>query len=260
MGESFDRPDRTFRTPTPRWDSGRVFHRSALDREADDRARTGAVHRPQQDHARLDGAGLLGLQRTAGNAAVTQHVQRYAVGVPATADHKTLMAWMTDSNPYAGEGAAAKTKAAFRYHVAWVAKGEPGNWTVTPSAAAKVTMTKSVDMPVWVAQDKALQANWAAGVSALRTHEGTHEALADTWRTTLEARVKAFTATSSGANETEAGKDAGAQLATEWQTWLGEHDTAQAALDPYYVTVVDPHPRAAPAPPPAPDAESTESE
>ena len=235
-----------------------MLHRSSRDRDTEEHARTRAGHHDHHTHARLDGAGLLGLQRAAGNAAVTQHVQRYAVGVPATSDHKTLMDWMTNSNPYAGEGAAAKTKAAFKYNVAWVAKGEPGSWTVTPSAAARVTMTKSVDMPVWTAKNKLLQTNWAAGVSALRTHEATHEALADTWKATLETRLKAFSATSSGANETEAGKDASAQLATEWQIWLGEHEAAQAGLDPYYVTVADPHPPA-PAPPPAP-AESAESE
>jgi predicted secreted Zn-dependent protease len=219
---------------------GRARHHATAP-TADDRAQE---HRASPTPP---AAGLLHLQRAAGNAAVARHVQRYAVGVPATADHATLMGWLTTKNPYAPDS-AAKTDAKFRYKVAWVAKGEPGSWIVTPAAGAAVTMTKTVDMPVWVAKDPKLQQEWAAGVAALRTHEGAHEALAATWKTTLEGRLAAFSTTSAADNETGAGKDASAELATQWQTWLDEHQAAQEALDPYAVTVTDPYPKPAPAP------------
>lgn len=205
-------------------------------------------------------ADLLHLQRAAGNAAVSRHVQRYAVGVKDTADHKTLMDWLTTKNPYAPDS-AAKTRTKFTYKVAWVTKGEPGSWTVTPSDAAAVVLEKSVDMPVWAAKDPKLQAAWSGGVTALRAHEKAHEDLADTWRTTLQGRLASFSATSTGANETEAGKDASKQLATEWATWVAEAQTAQEGLDPYSVVVTDPYPRAAPTPAPPADGEAeSESE
>lgn len=216
---------------------GRARHHHTSAHAADDRAHEHPSTRPPT------AAGLLHLQRSAGNAAVARHVQRYAVGVPATADHAALMSWLTTKNPYAPDS-AAKTNAKFSYKVAWVAKGEPGSWTVTPAAGAAVTMTKTVDMPVWAAKDPKLQQEWAAGVAALRTHEGAHEALATTWKTNLEGRLAAFSTTSTADNETGAGKDASAELATQWQTWLDEHQAAQEALDPYAVTVTDPHPKA----------------
>ncbi|THI93718.1 DUF922 domain-containing protein, partial [Nocardioides sp.] len=183
--------------------------------------------------------GLLALQRAAGNAAVVQQVQRYAVGVPATADHATLMAWMQGNNPYAPDE-AARTTARFRYNVTWDHSGESGSWTLTPRDTSTVTVTKSVDMPVWRARDPALQAAWAAGVTALRAHEAQHEGVADTWRTTLLGRLLAFSTSSSAATLQAARNEANTALAAEWQTWLAEHQAEQSALDPYSVVVANP--------------------
>lgn len=207
------------------------------------RGRGSAPQRPREGAPRGTAAptplGLHALQRAAGNAAVAQHVQRYAVGVPATADYATLMAWMQASNPYAPDE-AAHTTARFSYQVAWDHTGEAGMWTLTPRDTSTVSVTKSVDMPVWRARDAALQAAWAAGVTALRAHEAQHEGVADTWRTTLLGRVLAFSSSSSASTLRAARDEANAALAAEWQTWLAEHQADQTALDPYSVTVVDP--------------------
>lgn len=231
-----------------------MVHSSARDQvlapETGPTARSGAAMPP---------TGLLALQRAAGNAAVAQHVQRYAVDVPTEAPYKTLMAWMASSNPYAPDQ-AAKTNAAFTYSVAWVAKGAAGAWTVTPASTASVQLAKDVDMPEWTAKDAKLQKAWAAGITALRAHEKAHEDLAVTWKATLQSRVRAFTMTSTADTEEAAGAEANTKLNAEWLVWLGEHQAAQNKLDPYHVVVTDPYPPppTPPVPAPAPDAEATD--
>jgi predicted secreted Zn-dependent protease len=131
-------------------------------------------------------------------------------------------------------------------------EGEENQYRVTVADTA-VTLTKSVDMPNWTAATAPMQQAWDAMWSELRTHEGEHEKIADTWKTTLETRLgeAEYTVT---ATSVDAAKTAGrTQADADWTTWIAEHQTDQNAIDPFFATLVEP-----PAPEEDENAEATE--
>ena len=173
-------------------------------------------------------------------------IQRYAVNQPATASASALVSWLNSSGPHSP--AWAKTRATFswgRTMSATPIEGEENQYRVTVADTA-VTLTKSVDMPNWTAAAAPMQRAWDAMWAELRTHEGEHEKIADTWETTLETRLGEadYTVT---ATSVDAAKTAGrAQADADWTTWIAEHQAAQDAIDPFFATLVEP---------PAPDEE-----
>lgn len=221
-------------------------HAHVPGHEEDSYARPEPVTKPAPPMSPL---GLMALQRAAGNAAATRQIQRYAVGVPATASYDQLLAWIINKNPYAKDGSAAKTKVTFAHGpVSWEVAGEAGSWTVTPKAAPTITGTPTVDMPVWTAKDPELQKVWSAAVTTLRAHEAVHEGVAATWKAKLVENSRTFSFDSTAKTKAAAITAAGVQFEKEWKGWLAEHQAEQVALDPYDVTIEQPAAPAAASP------------
>jgi len=177
---------------------------------------------------------------TAPRGGAARPIQRYAVNQPATASASALVTWLNSSGPHSP--AWAKTRETFtwgRTMSATPIEGEENQYRVTVADTA-VTLVKSVDMPNWTAATAPMQQAWDAMWSELRTHEGEHEKIADTWKTTLETRLgeAEYTVT---ATSVDAAKTAGrAQADADWTTWIAEHQTDQDAIDPFFATLVEP--------------------
>jgi predicted secreted Zn-dependent protease len=199
---------------------------------------------------------VLALQRRFGNAAVqrllasdvtptAQHeavqrlaggdlpVQRYAIGLKATASCDEVLGYIGAHSPYSPE--AAHTKVTFTWTGDPVVAGAKPDYTVTYPAAV-VTVTKKVDMPMW-SPTGPMQAPWNAAWAKLRKHEGEHEAVGDKWKATLETNLRALSLTISASSPTAAKTEAKKQAEAEFKGWLPDHQKEQLALDPFEVII-----------------------
>lgn len=175
-------------------------------------------------------------------------IQRYGVGLPGSADSAALVDWLNSSGPHSPAWALT-TPSFTRTSTAQVETVESESadsdseaeveYTVT-FPTATVTVSTTVDMPNWTASNPPMQAAWDAMHGQLRTHEAEHEAIGESWRTLLEERIREFSTTVYGGTESAARRQANADLALDWDTWMGEHQADQDAIDPYYATLYPP--------------------
>jgi predicted secreted Zn-dependent protease len=177
------------------------------------------------------------LQQRHGNAAVqrllapgnTLPVQRWAVTLAAgTTDCAKVVAHMDANSPYRATSGWARTRPQFTWG------GDPAYTTANGTTTATVTSptvtrTVSVDMPTWAPTDPAMASAWTAMTTELRAHEAVHEGIATTWESTLRTNLRSLTVTVP--DRTIAAFRAAIQA--EWNTWIGQHQAAQTAIDPY---------------------------
>jgi len=183
---------------------------------------------------------------TRGRAGPT--IQRYRVGLPGSADATALVGWLNSSGPHSPAWALT-TPTFTRSGAPLVETVEnesedsdseaEAEYTVT-FPTATVTVSTRVDMPNWTASSPPMQAAWNAMHGQLRTHEAEHEAIAERWKTLLQERIREFSTTVYGGTESAARRQALADLAQDWETWMGEHQADQEAIDPYYATLSAP--------------------
>ena len=186
------------------------------------------------------------LQRQVGNAAVQRllapgssaqpAIQRWGVGLRQGEDNcLTVANYVNQHTPYKntpGGPGWARTKADFAWSGSAVYATSGATTTATVSGAA-VTHTANVDMPVWAPTDPVMKKAWGTAMTALRAHEAVHEGVADEWDGTLKTNLAGLTVTV--ANKTDAAFRAAVK--PSWDGWIGQHAAAQAAKDPYSVTV-----------------------
>ncbi len=175
-------------------------------------------------------------------------IQRYRVGLPGSADSAALVGWLNSSGPHSPAWALTTPRFTRRSspHVETVeSESEDSDseaeveYTVT-FPTATVTVSTRVDMPNWTASNPPMQAAWDAMHSQLRTHEAEHEAIGERWKTLLQERIREFSTTVYGGTESAARTQGIADLAQDWETWMGEHQADQDAIDPYYATLYPP--------------------
>jgi predicted secreted Zn-dependent protease len=177
------------------------------------------------------------LQARHGNAAVQRllapggalPVQRWAVTLAAgTADCVRVVAHMDANSPYRATTGWARTNARFNWG------GDPAYTTangVTTATVASPTVTRTVnvDMPAWAPTDPAMATAWTAMTTDLRAHEALHEGIAATWESTLRTNLGSLRVTVPDRTITAFR----AAVQAEWNTWIGQHQGAQTAIDPY---------------------------
>jgi len=190
------------------------------------------------------------LQRQVGNAALQRllapgsgaassaqpAIQRWAVGIKAgEANCLTVADYVNAHTPYKnspGGPGWARTKADFAWSGTPVYSTSGTATTATVSGAA-VTPAVKVDMPVWAPTDPVMKKAWGTAMTQLRTHEAEHEGVATEWQGTLKSNLDGLTVTVP--NKTDAAFRAAVK--GSWDGWIGQHAAAQAAKDPYAVTV-----------------------
>jgi hypothetical protein len=161
---------------------------------------------------------------------VANSLQRYPVGVPASADCDTVLDWMETQNPHLPN--AALTTARFRWTGGFKVTGAAPDFTVTLKRPG-VTLRKSVDMPVWRPTSRSMRAAWGSMISQLRAHEARHEAIATRWRATLLERLAALSLSVTADSEAAARTEANRLVNEQWEGWLAEHQAEQDSIDPY---------------------------
>jgi predicted secreted Zn-dependent protease len=177
------------------------------------------------------------LQQRHGNAAVQRllapagapAVQRWAVTLPVvTTDCARVVSYMDANSPYRGDSGWARTNARFNWG------GDPAYTTsdgVTTATVTNPTVTRvvNVDMPRWAPTNPAMATAWTGMTTALRAHEAVHEGIATTWESTLRTNLGSLSVTV--ANRTIGAFRSAVQA--EWNTWIGQHQADQTAIDPY---------------------------
>ena len=205
--------------------------RGAAARKERERDRTARVADPEP--ARGPGAAFAEAQRTAGNAAVQRLVagdlpiQRYELGLAATASCDELLAHLRTKGKYRPE--AAHTKVVFTWS---------GNPTLTKAGRkyqatfpdAEVGRTTDVDMPEWEPTGP-MAVRWARAKRELRDHEAEHEQRGEEWEKKIAERLQAMSVTVSSPTA------ARAEAEKIFQRARKEHDAAQRLLDPYDVVI-----------------------
>lgn len=184
------------------------------------------------------GGIVLDLQRLAGNGAVQRllgatsgpglPVQRYPVGAARTAGCAQVVAWLNRSNPH--RPSWARTRANFTWSGTVEVTGQPGSLQAVVRDP-RVSSTVSVDMPQWSPGNRDMAAAWQDMYRTLRAHEADHERIAAEWKVTLLERLTALRLDVSSRNR----RSAQDEVQREWQGWLGEHQQAQNAIDPFVV-------------------------
>jgi predicted secreted Zn-dependent protease len=177
------------------------------------------------------------LQARHGNAAVQRLlapagapvVQRWAVTLPVgTTDCARVVSYMDANSPYRADSGWARTNARFNWG------GDPAYTTsdgVTTATVTNPTVTPAVnvDMPRWAPTNPAMATAWSGMTTALRAHEAVHEGIATTWESTLRTNLGSLSVTVPNRTIRAFTSAVGA----EWATWIGQHQAAQTAIDPY---------------------------
>lgn len=180
---------------------------------------------------------MAGLQQSHGNAAVQRlvagggdlPVQRWAVNLPAgTTDCATVVNYMNTNSPHRNDGGWAKTSVRFNWGGDPSFAGSGDSLTATVRNPS-VTKSMSVDMPRWAPTNPAMASAWSSMTTDLRAHEAQHEGIANRWETTLRTDLTGLTVYP--ASRTTPAFTSAVQ--SEWDGWLGQHQSDQRAIDPY---------------------------
>jgi hypothetical protein len=161
-------------------------------------------------------------------------IQRYAVGAPRNASCAVVVSWLNRNSPH--RPAWALTRARFSFSdVEFNVSGTAPDFTVTMSG--KVSVRKTVDMPMWRPNSPAMQTAWDEMWAELRAHESKHEGIADDWKATMQERLDAWSADISAPNRAAARREAVRRFEADKASWVREQQADQNAIDPFFATL-----------------------
>ena len=178
------------------------------------------------------------------NASAPEALQRYPV--PGNLPCADVPDWLDNHSPYAPEWAETRCTYAFNGRLRIQFQTLPdGTVQATASGSPALSVSKAcpIDGPNWSPSARpnraAEVAAWHAMKATLNAHEQQHRQIGEQQRLVLQANYRAIDITVTGTDRADAVAQIQQQVNALQQQWMQAAQSAQDAIDPFRVAILD---------------------